>query len=785
MTNQHQLTDQEKIDLLKKLIEEADKGDEKNIANVLKKALKVENTGDFDFSLFDGTIYIHSSELFPQVKDAINSILKGENNFTTKGNNIILKKDKTKELLNILKDKKQSPASINLVNQPNITIEAKKILDEYIIHKFNKYNSNQQERGDLNLTQENILKCYKEKKPFIIMTSDPNGLYPYLDPKKSEQNFRNSNKIKEPPNFFIINNCNNMHWDCSYISNNNKTTISSSGNKNSCGAYTLANIIKKINNGEAGDANSSSPEDVRKILYLAIEKEQNGKLKNIPKEKITESITRIKSLGVMLDSNDIRYACMALDIPYYEASDFNQQLQTIDDFRTTISENLKNNDVNEEKELLLDYLLEKHNDRYIDLYNKITEDNEPNNQQKNIDNIIKKKKQDLMSLNNNELFEYYGIKFEDKSINISILDENVNFIDIIRDNFKKKIQEKGKSIKIEQKNNQLKILIEQKANSSDSEDIAKYFSANDMAKILSDSIFLLNDEIIAIKIQKQILAKEPQNYNNGNQKRKNQIFDIPKSPQNPSPTTKELKQNELPTNKDAKNKPNSELVENPILQKYYNYKNYRDDTKNKDVEEIKKSFTEYYPKENKQDFLERKSLENINARQFLKLGWYQEENPPFNVKYGKDAKELVNKKIHNFFTGGNKDILDKATTYIQDNKENSDNNKKRAVLLLLIATGDITIKNNDKQKLIDYIKDPFDVKYTVKRDKKNSNKFYNKINAYLAKDLGFESEFTNGVIKFSWSDDDDKVEKRNKYKENLMNAEIESVLSKNNNRTTR
>ena len=226
-----------------------------------------------------------------------------------------------------------------------------------------------------------------------------------------------------------------------------------------------------------------------------------------------------------------------------------------------------------------------------------------------------------------------------------------------------------------------------------------------------------------------------------------------------------------------KNEPNKKSVQQPILQKYYNYKNYREDTTNKNLKDIETSFLTYL-KQDQQNFLEKESLANTNTRQFLKLGWYQKEDYPFVVKYGKDAEESVKKAIDGFFATENQDIFNTAKEYIKNDK-NEDNNNKRAALLLLIAAGDITIKNDNKQKLIDYIKNPSAVKYTGKQNKNNSNKFYNKINTYLAKDLGFKPEFTtNGDINFIWDSNDTAIENRNKYKESLMNKEIESVLSK-------
>jgi hypothetical protein len=185
---------------------------------------------------------------------------------------------------------------------------------------------------------------FKSGTPFIITPDKPNETDQTLI---DIMEFMNKNKLRagDQSSYFVIDNQQNRHWECEKVDVQQGVTqhITSLGTENSCGAYTLINILRDKFPEKLSQYSGQDFTDhriVRDILSNALEENKN----NIPKLdviKLQQSLFRIKTDGEMLTSEDITYVCQALDIPVYPASIFKPDADLgLDFYRGYVKERL-------------------------------------------------------------------------------------------------------------------------------------------------------------------------------------------------------------------------------------------------------------------------------------------------------------------------------------------------------------------------------------------------------------------------------------------------------------
>lgn len=235
-------------------------------------------------------------------------------------------------------DEDQIEAAFEYVSNNHV----RKILDDYVIWKDQKRRMEE----NVSVITEQIKRNHyvSEKNPFIMMPDNPNQFDLCLQKEKA---FRASHAIYHNTPFFVINNHSNVHWDATFIQDDTESgriQLNASGEENSCGAYTVVNIIKhhekflqldivqriakevfKVSSFTSTTLTNNSAE-VRKFLEIAINRYKEKSSGVLDKEQtiqaMSNSLQRITQLGTMLLIEDIQYVFEALNIPIYNLKAF-------------------------------------------------------------------------------------------------------------------------------------------------------------------------------------------------------------------------------------------------------------------------------------------------------------------------------------------------------------------------------------------------------------------------------------------------------------------------------
>lgn len=222
-----------------------------------------------------------------------------------------------------------------------------------------------------------LKQAYENENPFIILSSSSTGsVNPDIDPLRLEKLYREQKGFGEKDFFIINHDSKTEHWDSSYkcIGRDSTEKTQSSGKDNACGIYTLLNIIKNSallsaqvrrefpDSAEllsVGDVNDLPAVRIREFLAKTISEKSEVLTKlGAPEEALSLSAARIQSSGVQLESEDIKYACNALNINVIEANTLTGVLVPDAVFKESIGVNLRKADSNTDRQYELQNIRE-------------------------------------------------------------------------------------------------------------------------------------------------------------------------------------------------------------------------------------------------------------------------------------------------------------------------------------------------------------------------------------------------------------------------------------------
>lgn len=188
---------------------------------------------------------------------------------------------------------------------------------------------------------------YNQGQPFVILPGYPNPSEgnPVI---QCEKQFRERHALSPIPIFFI-NNYGNCHWDCTFSSSGLTTTLlRASGERNSCGVYTVLNII--LHQNPRSQESYFSESSIVNTLYSTMRSTcQLDNTANTIDAELARSLLssvvedrvlgRLTTLGCMLEDSDFLTVFNNLGILCHHATDFETDQLDLEAWKNTIAEN--------------------------------------------------------------------------------------------------------------------------------------------------------------------------------------------------------------------------------------------------------------------------------------------------------------------------------------------------------------------------------------------------------------------------------------------------------------